>query len=299
MFTDLNMTLTNILAEAEKEKHSGKYLLALEKYKEAQHFVQGQALIEVLFAIADLYSLMDNYHDAMRTYSKILDLDSNLSGAWYGLAYSNELLGGDLDQSLDSYERAIDLDKSYKEAYYYAATIYADRKDFKKAKTYFEKVVDLDPLDFIAYNDLGSLYEEEKDYAKAKTYIEKSLSINQNYYLSHFNLGVVYKALALYDKALEEYKLASQLSDDIYIYLNMSAIYIETKEYTKAVEILSQGIEKNPHHILYYNRACSYRKLGQIDLALKDYRTAKAIDDVVEKWAQKDPDLKDIIKEQK
>lgn len=297
MQNDGDTKLIKLLDQAEEEKNLGHYILALEKYKEARHFLSGQALAELLFSLADLYSLMENYADAKKTYFQILDIDASNSGAWYGLAYTSELAGEDLDQVLIYYERAINLDPTYKEAYYYAGTIYGDLGQKDKAKAYLKKVIDLDPFDFIAYNDLGSLYEEENDLDQAKTYLEKSISLNPNYYLSHFNLGVVYKKTGDHDKALEEYIKAKDLSDNIYIFLNMSAIYIEEKRYDDAIEILTEGIDRNPHHILYYNRACSFRKLGNISQAVKDYKEAKNLDPVVEKWAKNDIDLKDIIKE--
>lgn len=297
MQKDIDAKLIKLLDQAEEEKNLGHYILALDKYKEARHFLAGEDLIELLFSLADLYSLMENFEDGKKTYLEILDLDANNSGAWYGLAYTSELAGEDLDQVLFYYERAIDLDPTYKEAYYYAGTIYGDLGQKDKAKAYLKKVIDLDPFDFIAYNDLGSLCEEENDLDQAKKYLEKSIDLNPNYYLSHFNLGVVYKKTGDHDQALEEYTKAKDLSDDIYIFLNMSAIYIEDQRYNQAIEILTEGINRNPHHILYYNRACSYRKLGNISQALKDYKEAKNLDPVVEKWAENDIDLMDIIKE--
>lgn len=297
MQNDGDTNLIKLLDQAEEEKNLGHYILALKKYKEARHFLAGEDLIQLLFSLADLYSLMENFADAKKTYFQILDIDANNSGAWYGLAYTSELAGEDLDQVLFYYERAIDLDPGYKEAYYYAGTIYGDLGQKDKAKSYLKKVIDLDPFDFIAYNDLGSLCEEENDLDQAKMYLEKSIEINPNYYLSHFNLGVVYKNSGDHETALEEYIKAKDLSDDIYIFLNMSAIYIEEKRYDDALEILTEGIGRNPHHILYYNRACSYRKLGNISKALEDYKKAYNLDTVVEKWAKNDIDLKDIIKE--
>lgn len=297
MNSDIDSKFIKLLDKAEAEKDQGHYMLALDKYNEARHFLAGEDLTQLLFSLADLYGLMENFIDAKKTFLEILDLDPNNSGAWYGLAYSSELSGEDLDQVLFYYERAIDLDPTYKEAYYYAGTIYGDLGEKDQAKAYLKKVIDLDPFDFIAYSDLGSLYEEEKDYSQAKGYLERSIDLNPNYYLSHFNLGVVYKKTGDHKLALKEYTRAKDLADDIYIFLNMSAIYIEDGAYNQAIEILTEGIGRNPHHILYYNRACSYRKLGDIPKALEDYKEAKNLDPVVEKWAENDIDLMDIIKE--
>ena len=288
-----------ILLEANNHWENNEYFQSVEKYKEALFFLEDEDKIEVLFQIADIFSDIENYKGANKTYSEILDINPNISGAWYGLAFTNEIIGGDIKNSLSYYEKAIELDKEYKEAYYYAATIYGDLNENHKAIEYLNKVIDLDPDDFVSYNDLGSIYESLKDYDKAVEYLNKSISINSNYYLSYFNLGVVYKAMGDYKKALKYYMKSTEFSNSRFNYLNMSAIYIELKEYKKAIDILTEGIKRNPHHILYYNRACSYSKMGDIKKALEDFKKAYEIDTVVMDWAKKDPDLKDIIQEEK
>lgn len=284
-----------ILFEASENRIGKEYVKALDKYNQALYFLAEEDKIDVYFEIADIYSLLGAYDKSNEAYKKILEIDEQDSGAWYGVAYTSELLQNNLDEALLGYEKALEYDPNYKEAYYYAATIYGDLGDEKKALEYLMKVVELDPEDFIAYNDIGSIYEGQGKLELAKKYLEKSIDINSSYYLSHFNLGVVYKAIGDYDKAIYEYKLAGQFSDEHYIYLNMSAIYIEEGKFEESVEILTEGIGINPHHILYYNRACSYRKLGEIGKALEDYEKAYKINEIVEVWASEDPDLMDII----
>lgn len=297
MDNNLDKGINNIIIEAENHRFNNELIKAKEKYEEALFFLDGEEKIEALFMIADIYAEMKDYREANLKYNEIINLDSFNSGAWYGLAFTNELSGGDIDNSLLYYEKAIELDKNYKEAYYYAATIYGDKENFEKAIEYLKIVINLDSEDFVAYNDLGSIYESLKQYDKAIDYLNKSININSKYYLAYFNLGVVYKALGYYEKAINNYKESAKYSDSRFNYLNMSAIFIEQKEYDKAIDILTEGINKHPHHVLYYNRACSYRKKGNIEKALKDFEKAKELDDVVIKWAKNDPDLKDIVEE--
>lgn len=298
MDENLNYDITDIILEANESKENKDYLTALNKFDEALFFLEGQDKIDTLFSIADLHSEMGNYQKAKLVYENIINLEPENSGAWYGLAYSNELAGGDIESTLNAYEKAIKYDNEYKEAYYYASIIYGDRNNYKKAMEYLKKVIELNPEDFIAYNDLGSIYETLNDYKKAEFYLKKSISINENYHLSHFNLGVVYKAMGMYDDAIREYKKASELQINRNPYLNMSALYIEINELEKAMEILTEGVEKIKDHILYYNRACIYRKMGNLEKALEDFKKAKEIDPIVLKWAKEDPDLMDIIVEE-
>lgn len=294
---DLYYGITELLSEANVSKENYDYLTALRKFKEALVFLEGEEKINVLFSIADLYSEVEEYENAYKVYNEILALEETNSGAWYGVAYSNELRGGDINKSLAAYEKAIEHDISYKEAYYYASIIYGDQGNYEKAVEYLDKVISLNPEDFVAYNDLGSIYESLGAYEKAIEELKKSIEINDNYHLSHFNLGVVYKALGRYEEAIEEYKKAAELSCERNPYLNMSALYIENNELDKAEEILTEGISRLEDHVLYYNRACVYRKKGNIELTLADFERAKEIDSIVSKWAKNDPDLMDIVRE--
>lgn len=299
MDENLNYGVTEILLEASKSKEDKDFLSALNKFNEALFFLEGEEKVNTLFSIADLYSEIGDYEKANTIYNEILKIQKDNSGAWYGIAYTNELSGGEIDFSLEAYEKAIELDKNYTEAYYYAAVIYGDQGNYLKSIQYLEKVIDLNPEDFIAYNDLGSLYETLGNYEKAEEYLLKSLEINPNYYLSHFNLGVVYKSLSRLDESIKEYKTASKLKEHRNPYLNMSALYLELNRLEDAKFILTEGIEKLNDHILYYNRACVYSKKNEIQMALEDFNKAYEIDPIVLEWAKKDPDLKDIIVEEK
>lgn len=290
--------VSKILVEAYNSKENKEYMTALNKYKEALFFLEGEEKIDVLFLIGDLYSEIEDYENALLAYKEILKLDDRNSGAWYGMAYTNEFTGGDLDKTLEAYEKAIEIDDKYTEAYYYASIIYGDRGDFLKAKEYLEKIISLNPEDFIAYNDLGAIYESLGKLDEAKKHLLQSIKINDNYHLSHFNLGVVYKEMGKFEDAIIEYKKSAKLSNERNPYLNMSALYIENDRLDEAEDILTEGIKKLEDHILYYNRACVYRKKGKINHAIEDFNKAKKIDPVVLEWGIKDPDLMDIIAEE-
>lgn len=298
MNDDFSNGVAEILMEAYDSKENKEYLIALKKYEEALFFLEGEEKINVMFSIGDLYSEIEDYKNAFMIYNEILKLDDRNSGAWYGIAYTNELIGGYLDKTLEAYEKAIEIDDKYTEAYYYASVIYGDKGDFLKAKEYLEKVISLNPEDFIAVNDLGATYETLGQLDEAKKYLLHSIKINENYYLSHFNLGVVYKEMGKFEKAIIEYKKSAKLSNERNPYLNMSALYIENDKLDEAENILTEGINKIEDHILYYNRACVHRKKGDIDFAIEDFNRAKKIDPIVLEWASEDPDLMDIIVEE-
>ncbi len=59
------------------------------------------------------------------------------------------------------------------------------------------------------------------------------------------------------------------------LYFQEGSVYAELGLYDKAVESLSQAIEKDPtHKNAYFERAVAYFELGQFELALNDYLTS-------------------------
>lgn len=275
------------------------YFKAYKAFEKALEFASNNnQKVDVLFELADILLIFEKYKEAKEIYFKIIKLDKSRSGAYYGVALVNDFVAGDVNISIKYYKEAIKWDENYDRAYYYLAHSYDKIGDKKSALDNFNKCIEIDEMDFISYNDIGSIYEEQGDFELAKKYFEKSLSINPKYFRALFNMGVVYKDLGNLDKALEYYISAIEYDQNPYIYLNMSAIYIERKDYLGAIDILNEGILYNPDSVnLFYNRACSKANLSRKDEAIKDLKEAIKINKDAFDWAKKDPDLYNIVKE--
>jgi len=111
-------------------------------------------------------------------------------------------------------------------------------------------------------------------------------------------MGVVYKKMGKNEKALEFYfKSLEENKEYHYTYLNISAIYIEDKEYRKTIDILSEGIDLNPYaEDLYYNRACCYSILDLEREAIKDIRKALVLNPSIIYWLRRDEDFHNLGK---
>ena len=80
----------------------------------------------------------------------------------------------------------------------------------------------------------------------------------------------------------------------------MSALYIEEHNYPEAINILNLGIENNDDSAnLYYNRACSYIKLDNVNCSLRDLDIALAFDKDIIKYGRKDEDFEKIRETEK
>ena len=255
--------------------------------------------ISVYFELADIYLKKENYKEAKIYFQKILDL-KEMPGAYYGLAISNDFESKDIGYSIKNYKRAIDLDPDYDRAYYYLAHAYDKLGESKLAIEEFEKVIELDEHDFVAYNDLGSIYEVLNENEDAERYVKKSLDIKPDYGRALYNMGVLCKKKGDNKLALKYYYDAIGKFEDPFLFLNMSAIYIEEKDYDAAIKILNRGLIDFPKSVnLHYNKACSFHLLGRDDWAKEEIIKAIEINEDAYDWALKDDDLSEIVKELK
>lgn len=91
-------------------------------------------------------------------------------------------------------------------------------------------------------------------------------------------MGRIYRREGRYDKAVEAYTAAIDLSPEkAENYFNRGNIYVDLKEYDKAVEDYTKAIELNSEYfVAYNNRGYIYDKLREHQKALNDF--TKAID---------------------
>lgn len=295
---NLRNRFNNYIILANDFLYEESYLKAYDAFEKAYSFsINITDKVDALFEMADILLILENYEKAKDIYEKIIMLDESRSGAYYGMALVNDFLGGKVEKSIEFYKKAIKYDKNYDRAYYYLAHTYDKIGDKENALKNFYKCVEIDPMDFITYNDIGSIYEERGNLTEAKKFCNKSLSISPEYFRALFNMGVIARKMGDSDKAMDYYIRAKESYPDPYIYLNMSAIFIERADFEGAIRILNEGIDFNPDSVnLFYNRACSKANLGRIEEAVKDLREAIKINPDSILWAKEDPDLMNIVK---
>ena len=255
--------------------------------------------ISVYFELSDIYLKKENYKEAKIYFEKILSL-RKMAGAYYGLAITNDFSKGDISYSIKNYKKAIELDEDYDRAHYYLAHAYDKIGDTDLAIEEFKKVLAIDQYDFVTYNDLGSIYEIENKNALAEKFVKKSLEIKPDYGRALYNMGVLSKKKGDNALALKYYYEAIGNFEDPFLFLNMSAVYIEEKDYKSAINILDRGLLDFPNSVnLHYNKACSFSLLGEDNRAKEELKLAIEINKDAYEWAKTDDDLRHLVKELK
>lgn len=246
----------------------------------------------MLFNLGVIYSELGKWNSSIDMYKEILKLDPTYFHAYYQLGVLFEDLNR-LEDAKAYYKQALEISNKDISSLYNLANILDIEEKTEEAIFLYYEILKIDPFHSYTLNNLGAIYEQREEYDLALVLLKKSIENHSNYYLSHFNIGVVYAALGHIKESFIHYNMAKELKPDyLYIYLNLSALYINKKEYQKAVDILSEGIVYNREaHDLYYNRACSYAIMKDFENAFHDIEIALKLYPLLIEWVVRDDDF--------
>ncbi len=94
------------------------------------------------------------------------------------------------DYAIECYNKIIDLNKNFADAYYNLAIIYKEQNNTKESIKNYNKCIKINPKKFEAYNNLGNIYKDNNETEKAIENYLQSLEINSNYLIALQNFGV-------------------------------------------------------------------------------------------------------------
>jgi len=149
-----------------------------------------------------------------------------------------------------------------------------NQKEFSKAVLAYQKVIELDPTYVEAYNNLGIIYQLMGNVEKAFWAYQKSTEINPKYEKGYNNLGILLLLKGRYDEALAAFEKALAInSNNIESHLNLGTLFKKEGEWEKAIESYHKALAIDPlHRETHYNIALLYEQLEKLDLAISHYQ---------------------------
>ena len=151
------------------------------------------------------------------------------------------------DTAIQDCNKAIELDSTYIDAYYYIGITNNEKKEYNNAIEYFKKAIDLSPNHAKAWNHMGFSYEKLDQSDKAIDSYKKAVGFDSTYMLSHYNLANAYKLEDQLDKAIKFYEKAT-IIEPYYAnaWLFMGYAYLNKNDYHSAIVNLDKAIKINP-----------------------------------------------------
>ena len=150
---------------------------------------------------------------------------------------------------------------------------------YKKSIESFEKAVSIDKNNYSAYKNLGNTYYYLKEYNNAIKNYEKAISINKNFDLVYYNLGLIYNILKKPEESIKNYKKAIRINKNYsYAHNNLGNVYKNLKNYKEAIKHYKKAISINKDHFSAYNNlGVVFRILKNYEKAIENYKKAIVI----------------------
>jgi tetratricopeptide (TPR) repeat protein len=150
----------------------------------------------------------------------------------------------EFSKAIQAYQKVIELDPNYVEAYNNLGITYQMIGDMDNAFKSYEKAIEINPKYEKGYNNLGTLLLLENRYNEALKTFQKALTINSNNIESHINLGILFKKRGQLEKAIESYQTALTL-DPFHreTHYNIALLYEQMKNFELAINHYQQFIQ--------------------------------------------------------
>jgi len=183
----------------------------------------------------------DDCDKALPYFEKAVDSDSNYAEAWAQAGFCNEKLGRHAD-AIEASKKAVLLRPSAESFFNIGLASYY-LKQFRESADAYRQAIKLDP-----YNAADAYYA----------------------------LGLTYRDWAHPDEEIQAYKQAIRLKPDfVSAYERLGARYLRSKKYTEAVEIFKQlSLLKPGNASAPNNLGEAYLELGKLNEALEAFRQA-------------------------
>lgn len=122
------------------------------------------------------------------------DRDRRLTAErWFERGLDLEQSGAPVEEVIEAYSKAIELDPKSAGALVNLGTIYFNGRKWTEAERHYRRALEVDPEYALAHFDLANLYDERGDRGKALEHYEAALKIAPNYADAHYNVALLYQ----------------------------------------------------------------------------------------------------------
>ena len=151
------------------------------------------------------------------------------------------------DNAIADCNKAIELDSTFIDAFYYIGIANNDRHEYNTAIDYFKKAINFNPKHAKSWNNMGFSYEKLKQFDKAIEAYKKAVEFEPIYALAYYNMANSYKHKEQLDYAIDAYKKATEIDPDYaFAWLFMGYTYLDKNDYHSALQNIDKAININP-----------------------------------------------------
>ncbi|XP_053567312.1 tetratricopeptide repeat protein 6 [Bombina bombina] len=173
---------------------------------------------------------------------------------------------------VEDFNRALEINPDYFQAYMCRAAYYGFRKRYTKAIMNCNSAIKVQPKSVRAYLYRGSLKYHIKAYKLAIEDLTKAAELDPSCSLAYYNRGACYHQIKMYEKALIDYSivilLGGQKEVDNKVLMNRGLLYLELDDYANALQDFMALARKTPGDIQIH------QVIGNCHQRLQQYENA-------------------------
>ena len=218
----------------------------------------------------------DDCEKALPYFEKAVDSDNNYAEAWAQTGFCKEKLGRHAE-AIEASKKAVSL-RPAAESYFNIGLANYYLKQFRESAEAYRAAIRLDPSNAAdAYYALGLVY---RDWGKADEEIQaykQAIKLRPDYTSAYERLGNRYFHSKKYSEAVEIYKQLSSLKPgDASANNNLGEAYLEMNKFNEALDSFRQAIRLKPDYgRAYFNMGKCLLAMGNRDGALSNTTSAK------------------------
>lgn len=125
---------------------------------------------------------------------------------------NNSYFSKNFQQAISAYNRALEINPNYADAYNNRGNAYAQLHQFQSALQDLQKAATLNNADSRIYNNLGNIYLLQKNYNAAVTEYSRAINLNPNLFTAYYNRALAYSYLNQFQNALPDAQRAMNLN---------------------------------------------------------------------------------------
>ena len=227
----------------------------------------------------------DDCEKALPYFEKAVEADNSYAEAWAQSGFCNEKLGKHAE-ALEASRKAVNLRPSA-ESYFNIGLANFYLKQYREAADAYRAAIKLDPYNSAdAYYALGLVY---RDWGKADDEIQaykQAIKLRPDYTVAYERLGSRYLKSKKFNEAVEVFRqLAALKPGDPYAPNSIGEAYVELNRLNEAAESFRQSIRLKPDFgKAYYNLGKCLLAMGNREGAIEQYTILTNIDP---DWAEK------------
>ena len=264
---EILLNISYCYSKTEDFKLADKYAdmaIALNDNSAYSYYRKGNVMISV-----------GRFDAAVEAFKQAVKLDPEDVDYYHSLSYAYSKTG-ELELSLEYANRAILLDKTSSYSYFRKAWAFQEMEKYGEAITSYEKCIEYESTFVDAYANISFCYSKLKDFNKSILYANKAIMVNKDYAYSHYRKAWALHNLGKFDEALDDYLEAIELDPtDIYNYLGITGVFLDKKENLSALEFANKAIMLDRQcGNAYYYKSVALSNLGKKAEAEKIYAKA-------------------------